>query len=397
MSGGGINLEQEFVGDGDDWWRQPDGTMSHTYSRPVSATNSHYRPDAVVTIRDSSRWRAPTPYYHTLKREKMCDIQLAFDAGGGWTHGYSGVGNWSYATNWRRPFVYPQKLEDRNVNRALLKLNDDSAGLGEDFATWQQTADMVGDKKSLIASTVKQFKRKYPLDWLKVKKLTRLGRKAAGAIPGRWLELQYGWIPALADVDSSMKVIAERLNNNSGRRHVQSRLSETETNALPPSGADWIACAGQPVYPAITETSEFYSDIRFDFAIGNPALTAASNLGLANPAQLAWNLLPYSFVVDWFLPVDDFLGALSAPWGLHFIGGSITRFMRRKSVASGWVWGGVNLPTYYLIATNAERTLLDLDRRVLDEFPGPRMPHFKNPLSLAHLANGTSLLASAFK
>lgn len=166
---------------------------------------------------------------------------------------------------------------------------------------------------------------------------------------------------------------------------------------FPPNYAsDRISVNGQPVTGSINRREKFTSLVRFDFAIGNPALHAAAQLGLINPVNLAWNLLPYSFVVDWFLPVDGFLSALSAPWGLHFIGGTITRVsdMSESFTPTNTPYlqkGGL------FMAGVSRRKDYSMQRTALSSFPGPRMPHFKNPLSLGHFANATSLLAAAFR
>lgn len=47
-----------------------------------------------------------------------------------------------------------------------------------------------------------------------------------------------------------------------------------------------------------------------------------NQLGLANPLATAWELVSYSFVVDWFVPIGPVLNALSARAGLIFVDGS---------------------------------------------------------------------------
>lgn len=51
-------------------------------------------------------------------------------------------------------------------------------------------------------------------------------------------------------------------------------------------------------------------------------LRTLNQLGLVNPASLAWELIPWSFVVDWFIPIGPLLSVLTAPAGLIFISGT---------------------------------------------------------------------------
>jgi hypothetical protein len=51
--------------------------------------------------------------------------------------------------------------------------------------------------------------------------------------------------------------------------------------------------------------------------IENLDLALASQLGVVNPASIAWELIPFSFIVDWFLNVGDFLNQFSDFLGLR--------------------------------------------------------------------------------
>jgi hypothetical protein len=53
-------------------------------------------------------------------------------------------------------------------------------------------------------------------------------------------------------------------------------------------------------------------------------LRSLNQLGLLNPWGLAWDLVPFSFCVDWVLPIGPVLYALTAPAGLIFVDGSIS-------------------------------------------------------------------------
>lgn len=46
--------------------------------------------------------------------------------------------------------------------------------------------------------------------------------------------------------------------------------------------------------------------------VSSPGVENLSRLGLLNPASLAWDLLPFSFVIDWFLPIGTILRWIGA-------------------------------------------------------------------------------------
>jgi len=53
-----------------------------------------------------------------------------------------------------------------------------------------------------------------------------------------------------------------------------------------------------------------------DITVTNPNLWLANNLGFVNPATVAWELVPFSFVVDWFSTVGSFLEQYTDTLGL---------------------------------------------------------------------------------
>jgi hypothetical protein len=48
-------------------------------------------------------------------------------------------------------------------------------------------------------------------------------------------------------------------------------------------------------------------------------ISLLSNLGLINPLSVAWEVVPFSFVIDWFIPVNKWLNSLTADAGLELL------------------------------------------------------------------------------
>jgi hypothetical protein len=120
-------------------------------------------------------------------------------------------------------------------------------------------------------------------------------------------------------------------------------------------------------------------------------------LGLTNPASMAWAALPYSFVVDWLLPVGTMLGALSAPVGLKFQTGYTTTR----------AWGDVEirrtlLPQYGTVEHNdgvsrVQHSAAMINREVHYTWPTV-LPYVRFPFSNpTRLLNAAALLETSHR
>lgn len=138
--------------------------------------------------------------------------------------------------------------------------------------------------------------------------------------------------------------------------------------------------------------------VRLDYELENPFVATLAQLGITNPAELIWELVPYSFVIDWFVPVGNYLSAFDAALGWHFKGGTITEWARQKGVglprpdgSGGWYYQPGQLGMKY------HCNHFKMVRSVYTSSPLPRFPGIKNPLSTGHIANAMALLVSAFR
>jgi len=60
--------------------------------------------------------------------------------------------------------------------------------------------------------------------------------------------------------------------------------------------------------------------MRGEVKISNPNVAIANQMGFVNPLSVAWEAVPFSFVVDWFANVGQCLSAMT-----DFAGFSVTR------------------------------------------------------------------------
>lgn len=138
------------------------------------------------------------------------------------------------------------------------------------------------------------------------------------ALLRRWLEFQYGWKPLLNDIYGLAGLIEEQLNQSMTVK----AIANPSVSVAPST----------PFTPPINGFCNYNANIitgakcRVDFVISNAIASTFNRMGLLNIAEIGWELIPFSFVIDWLLPVGSYLGAMSGGWGLTFKGGSITRW-----------------------------------------------------------------------
>jgi len=115
-------------------------------------------------------------------------------------------------------------------------------------------------------------------------------------VAGRWLELQYGWIPLVSDSYEAMKAFSE-ISSGPRKRIFSAVISKPISHECSQSPGTFTAiCRGKL---SRRVQYEMYEEI-----------SVARQLGVLNPASVVWELVPYSFVVDWFIPFGTYLDNL---------------------------------------------------------------------------------------
>lgn len=110
-------------------------------------------------------------------------------------------------------------------------------------------------------------------------------------ISGRFLEMRYAWTPAIQDIFAASEAF-EALSN--GPRKQVVRASEFRAFTKNYVGT-WVDGTTNLVVRR-SYAYEAYEE-----------LNALRQMGLGNPASILWERIPYSFVVDWFIPIGTYL------------------------------------------------------------------------------------------
>ncbi len=209
------------------------------------------------------------------------------------------------------------------------------------------------------------------------------------AVANGWLELQYGWKPLLNDVYGAAEALAKA-------QLVPMYLKETAVAKINmPLKGFRKSSDGLTTY-----YDEGYREtiVRFGVTYYRKPGTArtAAELGITNPLTVAWELVPFSFVADWFLPVGQALETLDATNGLQFLDGyrsTVTRhyvtYTQTTVDTASSVWTENN--------QSSGQEFVDFERVILSGFPSPTLPRFRNPWSTTRAASALALFSSIFR
>jgi hypothetical protein len=301
-------------------------------------------------------------------------------------------------------------LKQRANTKMQKGLKDQSVHLGNAIAEGKQTRDLFLNTANRLATGFRQLKRGDfrgaasaigGLDsqyFNPAKRRYEQGRRKspASALANGWLELQYGWKPLLSDIYGSCEFLANKLY------HVP-RYKETSSSSRTVTSVD----VAEDLNDVRTQTVAQEYTVKYVVYFSQSGNHDLSSLGLINPASIAWELTPYSFVVDWMLPIGTWLNNLDATYGLTFVKGCTTEFWRARcrgiQVAKSRT---VGVNEYLRIGTlQSDSEYVTVSRGVLSDFPNNPLPAFKNPFSEFnsaldpgdHFLNAMALLKQAFK
>lgn len=114
-----------------------------------------------------------------------------------------------------------------------------------------------------------------------------------------WLELKYGWMPLYQDLHNAAKALEGAAKPpRSSYITVKSNSSFAYNGSVSPT-----------LYTA-PGTCKLHQRLKYKWDEIVPP--QARSLGLQDPLSVTWELLPWSFVFDWVIPIGTYLEALNA-------------------------------------------------------------------------------------
>lgn len=250
---------------------------------------------------------------------------------------------------------------------------------------------LTGGKVATPAGT--KFRMGGNLSKLSAKQRSLSGSKA---LAENWLALQYGWKPLLQDLHDSFESIARLKLGN-----IHPQVARATAYAFEVSTYDLnLNTAYKPKTGTCVMTREWTTRYGLRYVIDDHLTSFLAQSGITNPIALGWELVPFSFVVDWFLPIGPYLDSLQAWNGLSFVSGWVSQTRHQETFYNCYYSG----PQYaadgldnITLAGGLRHSYVSYARSQLSGFPSMTPPVFKNPFSVGHVQNALALMRTAFK
>ena len=292
-------------------------------------------------------------------------------------------------------------LRNRALIRAREQLKSQNVNLSVAYAERAKTSNLVASSAMTIARAGRELKRGNfggAADALGLGK--GLKAKAVG-LSDRWLELQYGWKPVLNDMYGSMVALHEKDQFTPDRYRITVRGSAKEIRKFVLNTSVDYGVWGKGPGDISLQSHNKSVNVRLDYVQSNPALAQGNALGITDPLSVAWELVPFSFVADWFVPVGSYLNAMGASVGYSFVGGYSTYHQTGTVNVYSCGPGGnaYHAPapwSLHYLASPGSFSSKYVRRIPYSSDPTPRFPGFKNPVSTGHVMNAIALVTSIF-
>jgi hypothetical protein len=247
------------------------------------------------------------------------------------------------------------------ASRLRSEVSKDKYNLGGQVAEYRETVKLFLGTVKVIHNAYKGIRRG---------DFSVFRNRKLNDIPASVLAYNFGVAPLVEDVYSTAEILHARMNKPLSRRlSVSTKLNKRfEIN----SGG-----FNHQVSGTLSNRATIYYDI-------DPSFALSQDFDFGNPVEWAWELIPFSFVIDWMIPIGDWLGTLDAMFGTANVRGTVTQRVRHSYTAQ-WDQATVTV-------SNHSGWFRSHRRSVISGVPLPPPPRWKVSTSYRSLLNAVSLL-----
>lgn len=266
-------------------------------------------------------------------------------------------------------------VRNRLITECKIKIGNRQVNYGESLGEARTTIEHLARTSLTVLKAYKAIRRGNVRYAARLLGITPKKLRNGETISSRWLEYSYAWLPLVNDVYDSAKLFQNGLK---AKPPIVSAVRQLENSG----GYNYAS-----PYALMQGSVSTRHRCKLWYRVSSPTVDYLHQLGLINPAEVAWAVVPFSFVVDWFLPIGSLLEASSATMGLTFIDGCISSVGEISAsglhtaspgnpfpLEGGWTWIGSHK---------------GFQRIKVTDFA---FPYFKSPFSTTHVLSALALI-----
>lgn len=265
---------------------------------------------------------------------------------------------------------------DPLMSSVLSKIKDQKVNIAVMIPELGKTTDLFWDLSRTVYEGYRRLRRGEFIRGA-IWDRRRTSGKQSKWLAKRWLEFSYGIQPTMSDIWGLSQELQKKHTGNF--KKVRSRQSQGATFRIP----------DQSSFRNITVSHEI-SVMMVARYRETATLHSLSSYGITNPLAVAWELIPYSFVLDWAIGVGDYLNNLDALVGIEEC--LVRSGSRQITTVSGssvpWGFTGDNGSFGQSTST---RTVLTRNSVTAPYYP---VPQIDMKLTKSRAANALALLRS---
>lgn len=315
------------------------------------------------------RVKPPEPLWmYPTSREKVFKVENATPMTGVYRSGYPGISYRMvrYERGWSTgaPSVLNQVYPDTSTSLRL-KVQDTAANISSSVAEYK----MLHEGFLTFANNMRKIKRRM---------LKQGGPKLdLTDVASTHLALHFGVKPTVQDFYSVLEKAIPKIWE-------------------PPA----VQVSAQVSRPFKTEIVSNPSHFTYEGTVSTRSKVyvkpkaGSSNVDIGNPLEWAWELIPFSFVIDWAIPIGDYITAFFALSNVDLVSPvSHTHVIKCSMKQTRYIGGALN--SYDWVEwEDGHGDLSSYERTITSGIPLPPFPGFDPSIGLLRAQHATALLVS---
>lgn len=347
------NGSYTYLADGSGYSRAYGKKIDYTYRvwytyggegtwREFRAKNGYLPTQYTNELKEFVEFSAAVPVYYAYGGAYRVDMKTSDSV---FIHRLSGI---SWSPPYFKQLFELASMRDDAKQKVLSRIRDQKVHLPVMFAEGRETVRMIAERVQTLGKAYRYFQRgqfrraakelRLPYDFI-----TRRSRTAAS----HWLEYSLGWMPVLQDVKGLIQLAEKGLLNP--ERGPRFRATSSCYDKLDYSVMQNDQGASNLPYGQTSIKGSTYITVKAGLLVEyKPTASGLNSVGLGafDPLTTAWELIPFSFVFDYFVDVGGYLESLSSLQDVVVLAGfesiiqqSLGRATMEKPQDSGWIDG----------------------------------------------------------